>query len=391
MHPAAPAAAPIRHEELLRLVIENAREYAIFSTDLDRCITGWNTGAERLLGYTEGEVIGQQADIIFTPQDRAAGAPEAEARQALAEGRAGDDRFHLRKDGSQFWASGAMMSMHDDAGHTVGLLKILRDQSEVRRAQQALERSQAELLQALRDKERARAALEAASVAKDQFLAVLSHELRTPLTPAVMAVQLLSRRTDLPAGAREALELIHRNIRIESQLIDDLLDLTRISRGTLEIVREPVDLHEVIRTAVEICEPDFQAKAQHLTLALDAPAPRVVGDSRRLQQVVWNLLKNAAKFTPHGGDIRLASDEAAGAVRITVSDSGMGIAPEALPHIFEAFMQGGAWINREFGGLGLGLSISRATVEAHGGSLRAESPGRGQGATFTIELPRAAL
>lgn len=373
------------------LMVENARDYAIFSLDTARTITTWNTGAERVLGYSEDEVLGRSADLIFTREDCAAGVPAAEFQQALTEGRAGDDRFHQRKDGSLFWASGVMMAMRDDSGQTVGCVKILRDQSEMRRTQQALERSQAELTAALLEKEQARAALEAANVAKDQFLAVLSHELRTPLTPVVMAVQLLLRRADLPAGAREALDMILRNVRIESRLIDDLLDLTRISRGTLEIVREAVDVHQVIQSAVEICAPDFEARQQRLTLALDAPHVRIEGDARRLQQVVWNLLKNASKFTQSAGEIELATAEAEGRLRVTVSDSGMGIDPQALPHIFEAFVQGGTWVAREFGGLGLGLAISQATIEAHGGSLQAHSAGRGKGATFTIELPLAGM
>lgn len=393
-HAAASAGAPTRgptSDELMGLIVENAREYAIFSLDTARRITTWNTGAERVLGYAEDEVLGRSADIIFTPEDRAAGAPQAEFGQALAEGRAGDDRFHQRKDGSLFWASGVMMAMRDDDGQTVGCVKILRDQSEMRRAQQALECSQAELTAALLEKEQARAALEAANVAKDQFLAVLSHELRTPLTPVVMAVQLLLRRPDLPAGAREALDMVLRNVRIESQLIDDLLDLSRVSRGTLEIVREPVDMHRAIHSAVEICAADFELRQQGLAVSLEAPRAQIAGDARRLQQVVWNLLKNASKFTPKGGRIELSTREAAGRLHVTVCDSGMGIEPQALPHIFEAFVQGGTWVAREFGGLGLGLSISKATIAAHGGSLHAESAGRGQGATFTIELPLAGM
>jgi two-component system CheB/CheR fusion protein len=379
------AEAALRNsEEHLRMVIENAREYAIFSTDADRTITAWNTGAQRILGYSEKEAIGRSGDMIFTADDRASGAPLAEASQALAEGRAGDDRWHVRKDGSRLWASGVLMAMHDAGGRHAGFVKILRDQTEARHTQQALE-------QALLDNENARAALEAVNVAKDQFLAVLSHELRTPLTPAVMALQLLSRRQDIPADAQEALKLIHRNIRIESHLIDDLLDLTRISRGTLEVTRESVDLHEVIRSAVEICASDLQAKQQSLDLALDAPAPVVMGDARRLQQVVWNLLKNASKFTPAKGHIRIGTSVHEGRFRMDVADNGVGIDSEALPRIFEAFIQGGAWVAREFGGLGLGLSISKATVEAHGGRLWASSPGRSLGATFTLELPLAAM
>jgi two-component system CheB/CheR fusion protein len=380
--------AALRHsDEHLRMVVENAREYAIFTTDHERRITAWNSGAERLLGYSEPEAVGRSADMIFTQEDRVGGVPEQEASTAQSEGRAMDDRFHQRKDGSRFWASGAMMKMHDGEGRDVGFVKILRDQSEARRSQQALEQSQTELLQALREKEAARAALEAANAAKDQFLAVLSHELRTPLTPAVMALQMLSHRADLGADVQETLRMVHRNIEVESRLIDDLLDLTRISRGTLELDRSTQDLHQIIQAACEVCQPDLIAKRLQLVVDLRAGRHHTVGDGRRLQQVVWNLLKNAAKFTPAEGRIRIASTSHGQRFVMTVEDSGVGIDGEVLPTIFEAFVQGGAWVAREFGGLGLGLSISKATVEAHGGQLRATSPGRGQGATFIMELP----
>ncbi len=386
------AEAALRNsEEHLRMVLENAREYAIFTTDTERRITAWNPGAQRILGYAEHEVMGRSGDMIFTDEDRGAGVPEEEAAQALSEGRAGDDRFHQRKDGSLFWASGALMTMHDAEGRNAGFVKILRDQSEARRSQQALELSQSELLRALTENESARSALEAANVAKDQFLAVLSHELRTPLTPAVMALQMLSRREELPTDVHASLDMIQRNIRVESRLIDDLLDLTRISRGTLELMRGPIDLHQIIRAACEVCEADVREKQQALTIDLRAAVHRTVGDNHRLQQVVWNLLKNASKFTPPRGAIRISTTLEDSRFVMAVEDNGVGIEPEALPRIFEAFVQGGTWVAREFGGLGLGLSISRATVEAHGGRLRVSSPGRGHGATFTLELPLAEL
>lgn len=374
-------------EERLLLVVENAREYAIFSTDLERRITSWNPGAQRLLGHGEDEIIGQTADIIFTPEDRAAGVPEAEARTAFTDGRASNERWHLRKDGSRFWGSGVMMEMRDVNKKTIGLIKIFRDQTHAREATEALARSRADLEQALRENKIAREELEAASRAKDRFLAVLSHELRTPLTPVVMALQLLALRRDLPEPARETLEMIRRNVKIESHLIDDLLDLTRISRGRLEIVSEPMELHAAIRGAIEICESDIRGKNQQLTVALDATCTRTEGDFTRLQQVVWNLLKNASKFTRKGGAVRLASRSQGSQFFVAVSDNGIGIEPDVLPTIFDAFSQGGEWIAREYGGLGLGLAISKATVEAHGGMIRAESGGRGQGTTFTVELP----
>lgn len=380
-------AALRRSAELMRLVIENARDYAIFSTDLNGCVTAWNTGAERLLGYGEQEVLGRPADMIFTDEDRAAGTPALELQTARREGRASDDRFHQRKDGSRFWASGVTMAMHDAGGPVIGFVKILRDQTEARKGQQALELSQQQLLVALAQNESARAALQSANAAKDQFLAVLSHELRTPLTPVVMAVHMLSRRGDLPPEVRETLEVIHRNIRIEAHLIDDLLDLTRISRGTLDIVREPVDMHEIIRSAADISMPDISGKHQELALQLNAPSQRIVGDAHRLQQLFWNLLKNSSKFTPARGHIGVVTRVEGSTFIATVTDDGLGIDPDSLPHIFDAFTQGGAWVPQQFGGLGLGLSISKATVVAHGGRLHAHSEGRDRGSEFTVELP----
>jgi len=204
-----------------------------------------------------------------------------------------------------------------------------------------------------------------------------------------MAVQTLGRRHDLPEDARDALAMIRRNIKIESHLIDDLLDLTRIARGHLEIVTEPMNVHAAVMGAVEICESDIRGKNQTLNVDLDAHEHQIHGDYNRLQQAVWNLLKNASKFTRRGGDIRVTSRNDAGRIIIAVSDNGIGIEPDSLSSIFDAFSQGGEWVAREFGGLGLGLAISKATVEAHGGTITAESAGKGQGATFSVELPLA--
>jgi len=375
-------------EERLRLIVENAREYAIVTMDLKRRITGWNVGAESLTGWMADEAVGESADLIFIEEDRAAGAPQREAAQALAESRAADERWHRRKNGTRFWGSGVMMAMRDGESDTaIGLLKIFRDQTQARAAEQALEVSRAELVQALVDNRKARAEAEAASHAKDRFLAILSHELRTPLTPVVMALHALERNAELPASLRDTVDLIRRNVRAEVALIDDLLDVTRISSGKLELARAQTDMHEVVHAAADICAGDFAAKRQHVELALHALRHVVPGDATRLQQVVWNLLKNAAKFTPDGGEIRVVSSNVGDRFVLIVADTGIGIAGEALPSIFDAFAQEGPWVTSEFGGLGLGLAIAKATIDAHHGSLVAASAGRNQGATFTIELP----
>ena len=253
---------------------------------------------------------------------------------------------------------------------------------------QALETSRAELVQALVDN-RPRAEAEAASHAKDRFLAILSHELRTPLTPVVMALHALERSIELPASLRGTVELIRRNVKAELLLIDDLLDVTRISAGKLEMAREQTDMHEVVRAAATVCEADFAAKRQRLSIDLGAPRHVVPGDAARLQQVVWNLLKNAAKFTPNEGEVRVVTSLVEDRLVLVVADTGIGISAEALPLIFDAFAQEGPWVTSEFGGLGLGLAIAKATVEAHHGTLVAASRGRNLGATFTVGLPLA--
>jgi two-component system CheB/CheR fusion protein len=247
--------------------------------------------------------------------------------------------------------------------------------------------SEEELKHALEDMQRSRVDAESAATAKDRFLAVLSHELRTPLTPILVTVGTLSRQTDLPARVREGLDMIRRNVEIESHFIDDLLDITRITRQKFEVVHNSVDLHEAIRGAIEISLPDTTAKDQKLTSALEAKRFTTTGDFSRLQQVVWNLLKNSSKFTPLGGEIHLATKNDGERIQIIITDNGLGIEADILPHIFEAVTQGGESVAREFGGLGLGLAISKATIDAHKGTIQAESRGPHKGAIFTVELP----
>ena len=233
----------------------------------------------------------------------------------------------------------------------------------------------------------AKEAAEEASRAKDRFLAVLSHELRTPLTPALASSQLLERRRDLPEDVRRAVELIRRNVELETLLVDDLLDLTKITRGTIELRRQPEDLHEVLHRCADICRSDLLAKRQKLTLELHAAEHDAQVDAARIQQVFWNLVKNAVKFTPAGGAITIASENPApGRIRISVSDTGVGIPAGILPRIFEPFEQGPRSISPRASGLGLGLSISRTLVDLHGGTIRAESGGEGKGATLSVEL-----
>lgn len=260
----------------------------------------------------------------------------------------------------------------------------------VRKGEDFLEMIPRTVGRVLREVETERKALEAeaASRAKDHFLAVLSHELRTPLTPVLTVAQEKERDTTLTPDVREAFSMIRRNIQLEARLIDDLLDLTRISRGKLDLHTEPVKLHEKIVDVVRMVESEARAKGLTMQLDLEAKRYCVPADPTRLQQVLWNLLRNAIKFTPEGGSIRVRTLDVEGSerVRTEITDTGIGIAAEALPKIFDAFEQGERFITRQFGGLGLGLAITKALVELHGGNMGVASEGLGRGATFSFEL-----
>jgi CheY-like chemotaxis protein len=233
---------------------------------------------------------------------------------------------------------------------------------------------------------------ESANRAKDHFLAVLSHELRTPLTPVLATVQEVLRDRRLTSEIRERLNLIQRNVELEARLIDDLLDVTRITRGKMELHRSEVDVHQILEHALRTCDADFRGKRITVQLAEQAENPRVFGDRARLLQVFWNLLKNAAKFTPPGQSVEVQTSDAPGdMIRIDVRDTGVGIEPPRLDSIFNAFEQGSAKVTRQYGGLGLGLSIGKALVELHGGTISATSDGLGCGACFTVQIPQATV
>ena len=379
--------ASLASKDILAMIVENAREFAIFSMDLERRVSSWNTGAERLFGYSKTEILGKSADIIFTDEDRAAGAPEREAVRAQAEGKAVDERWHMRKDGTRLWGSGFMMALRGPNGDFVGLSKILHDRTDQKHFEGELARSRTELEAALKEAESARREAESAAKTKDHFLAILSHELRTPLTPVLMTAESLLKRKDLPARAVEGLQMICRNIEIETHFIDDLLDITRIARGKFQLERAPLDVHEAIRSAIQICEADFATKGQKLILKLSASEREILGDPARVQQVFWNLLKNAVKFTPDNGTVTVETHKVGSEIVITVTDNGIGIDPARLVDIFDPFLQGDTSIARRFGGLGLGLAIAKATVEALEGGISATSKGKNLGSSFEVRLP----
>jgi PAS domain S-box-containing protein len=371
-------------EERFHLLLENVKDYAIFFLDTQRRITRWNLGAERILGYQEAEILAQSGSIIFIPEDREQGEDEREIDKAEVEGRAENERWHVRKDGSRFWGSGIVTPLRDETGKLRGFAKIMRDTTERKQAED-------ERNELLAREQQTRAEAEAANRIKDEFLAVLSHELRTPLNPILGWAKLLRSRKFDEKTADRALETIERNAKLQIQLIEDLLDVSRILRGKLSLNVSPVALITTIEAAMETVSLAAQAKSIQIQSVLDPSVGLVAGDPNRLQQVVWNLLSNAVKFTPDGGRVEVRLERVDSQAQIQVSDTGKGISPDFLPHVFDYFRQENSTTTRVFGGLGLGLAIVRHLVELHGGTVWAESPGEGQGTTFTVRLPLRAI
>lgn len=376
---------------IFRILVQSATEFAILALDRFGRILTWNTGAERLFGYSVAEVFGQTADILFNVADQARGVPRQEVDSAMKGEIATDERWHLRRDGSTFFASGFMMPIRDKDGKIRGTVKVLRDLTAQRNAEteRTLLLEQTEQARKIADK--AREAAEHASEIKDQFVSILSHELRTPLTPILLILPELIADSRVPEEVRKDLELIQKNVEVETRLIDDLLDFRRIVSGKLMLRHEQCDVHLLVSEAAVMCKAGFSHKAVQLTLELQAANHDVMGDSVRLKQVFWNLVNNAFKFTPEGGSIHIRSfNPDSGSVAIQVKDTGIGIGSEVISVLFRPFRQEGTETARMFGGLGLGLTIAKEIVDLQHGSLVAVSEGRDKGAMFTVTLPLGA-
>lgn len=390
-----------RTEERHRLLMENVRDYAIFFMDPAGRVTGWNVGSQRIFGYAEPEILGSHFSRFFTAEEAAAGCPDAELREAVAQGRAEDERWHVRKDGSRFWASGITNALRDESGVLRGFAKVARDNTERKRmeeererllvreqaSRQAAEEARRRAEEAQRHAEEARRTAEVADRLKDEFLATLSHELRTPLNAIVGWAGMLCEGGFSPQATAQAMSIIRRNAEAQAQLVNDLLDVSRIVSGKLRLKRRPLSLAALVVAAVDAVRPAAAAKSIALQMTFAEGADALFGDPDRMQQVFWNLLINAVKFTPAGGRVSVRTAGSGNGVTVTVSDTGEGISPDFLPHLFERFRQADGSTTRRHGGLGLGLAIVRHLVEAHGGSVRAESDGPGKGATFTVALP----
>jgi len=350
---------------------------AIISKDLNGIISSWNESARRLFGYTAEEMIGQPVTVLIPPErfDEEPG-----ILQRIRRGESVDhyETIRKRKDGTLIEVSLTISPMKNDAGKIIGASKIVRDITEQKRTQTELKRAHDELISASR--------------AKDIFLATLSHELRTPLNPVLLVASDAVNDPKIPPEVRAHFEMIRKNVELEARLIDDLLDLTRVTRGKIILDKHFLEVHSVLEDAIANVRDDINQKQLTLTLKLNAKKNTMFADAVRLQQVFWNLLKNAAKFTPEKGHITVESETFADDSKLVIKiiDTGIGMNAAEISRIFNIFSQGDhANTGHQFGGLGLGLAISQKLLQLHEGEIRATSDGHDQGSTFTVELPLA--
>ena len=384
-------------EEMFRLLVQSVKDYAIFMLDPTGRIVTWNEGAERIKGYTRDEIVGQHFSIFYPEEDIVAGKPERELETASREGMIEDEGWRIRKDGSRFFANVIITAIFDAAGRLRGFTKVTRDISERRRAEELrramLEQREARLRaeDAKRHAENSFQEVQEISRAKDEFVMTLSHELRTPLTSILGWARLLPVMSPTDPAFRSAVEAIGRAAQMQARLLDDVLDTSRMISGKMRLNIEPTDVGTIVRNSAESVQAAAAAKNIGMEMKVGPDAGIVQVDPTRLQQIIWNLLTNAIKFTPAGGLVTLIAARSGESLHITVTDTGEGIQPNLLPYIFEPFRQGEQTASRMHGGLGLGLSIVRHLVEAHGGKITASSPGRGKGATFKVVLPARAI
>ncbi|HEU0209655.1 MAG TPA: ATP-binding protein [Candidatus Udaeobacter sp.] len=359
--------------EQFHILVDSVEEYAIYLLDPNGNIITWNTGAEKIKGYSAQEIIGKNFASFYTAQDVAAGKPQRNLREACRRGYVRDQGLRVRKDGSTFEAEVVITALHDDTGKVRGFSKVTRDITDQIRS---------------REFEAEKIAAQKASKAKDDFLAALSHELRTPLTPALAAASYLQDNADkLPPEFAEDVEIIKRNVQLQARLIDDLLDLTRIARGKLHLELEDCDAHTIIENALETANSAIAAKQLNVSTQLEAKEYHILADCIRLQQVFWNLINNAVKFTSPQGDITIRTfNDNAKRFHFEIADTGIGIEPQRLSSLFQPFEQADPSVTRQFGGLGLGLAISKRLVDLHHGRIDAHSRGRSFGASFTVVL-----
>jgi len=368
-----------RQKDLLAVTLGSIGD-AVMVTDAHARVTYMNAVAEGLTGWTLAEAQGRPCETVFhVINEQTRQAVENPVEGVLTHGvivGLANHTILIRKDGSEVPIDDSGAPIRGADGIIRGVVLTFRDFSERKEAERKLLAAKLEV--------------EAASRAKDQFLASLSHELRTPLTPVLATLSSWESGNDMPASLRSDVQMLRRNIDLEARLIDDLLDLTRIAKGKMSLNRELADVHALVRSALGVCEPEIAEKQIRISMSLDAASHHALVDSARLQQVFWNVLKNATKFTPTNGTIEIKSCNTDGKLQVMIVDNGIGMPKETVERLFLPFEQGAGDITRRFGGLGLGMTISKAIIDELDGAITAASAGAGQGSTFAVTLPAVA-
>ena len=352
-------------DEMFRLLVENVRDYAIFMLDPNGIVASWNAGAQHIKGYTREEIVGKHFSTFYTPEAIARRWPQHELAVAREQGRFEDEGWRLRKDGTTFWANVVITPVYDEKRELRGFAKITRDLT-TRRKVEELQRTERQM---------------------NEFLGMLAHELRNPLAPIRSALDIAARKPDDLDTAAWARAIIDRQAEHLSRLVDDLLDVSRITRGKVKLRRQPTDLGATIAHVVDAFTPAAAERRHTIAVSVPSTPLTAAADPTRVAQILSNIVGNAIKYTPDGGHINIeakASDEMAS---ITVTDTGIGMTAELIPRIFDLFVQGERGLDRREGGLGVGLTVARRLTELLGGTLTASSAGPGLGSRFMIELP----
>ncbi len=368
--------APLDKDILLLLHAQQSSENAVILFDREGVIVWCNDTCNRLFGYKSEELLGRSLHRLFTPEDIQQGIPDYELNVAAnSAADMNNDRWMLRSNGSRFWATGNTTGLRNSSDQVIGFGKILRDSTDIKVQIEALRNRVNEL--------------SAADEHKNLFLAKLSHELRTPLGALTNALQIISKGRALDADLRYPINLIERQAEFIQRLVDDLLDVTRINMGKVQLELHPLDIREIVARAVENVRPLIEERGQTLIEHILAIPMMVNADAVRLEQVFVNLLANATKYTPSGGKIEVRASVGHSEVWVRVADNGIGIPAETLPHVFELFTRGETASTQVKDGLGIGLSLVREFVNLHGGSTQVRSDGPDKGSEFTVRLPLA--
>ena len=357
----------------LELLLNRSQDYAVILIDPHGTIVAWLSGAEHLFGYTRDEAIGQQIGLIFTVEDRRSGMPVHELTTAREVGRAQDDRWHARKDGSRFWGSGATIAVREPDGRLLGFGKLVRDRTDLR--------TQVETL-----KNRLRSEIEGRH-RRDLELATLAHELRNPLAPLRTAATVLQRLGPEDERLQGTAKIIERQVAALQRLVDDMMDMAQLKAGKMRLEVQHASLQQELLTALSSVEAKARTKGVELRPILPDLPIGIDIDRDRFQQIVVNLLNNAIKFTPPGGMVWLKATADSGHAMVRVEDTGSGIAPGLQPRIFQLFTQGDNAPAGRDGGLGLGLALVKDLVALHNGTVAVRSEGVGKGSEFTVRLP----